>query len=320
MMRSLAAARFLLAVTRSGGGGVEPRSRTTASGAAFDVYEPAGPAKRTCLLVHGVTLAGKDDLRLRAFARRLAEAGVRAAAADLPGLKSCVFCEGDVGVIADIAGSLWSEYGGPVAMAGFSFGAGLALVAAAREDLAGKLDPVVSFGAYHSLAAIWERHLPESSPPRTEAQWHDHIYLRLAMAFPVMDRLGLSEEDRREVAAALGSYCTDPAVEGKRRAYALVERHSLRELHRLGKDPGLDPALSPAGKLKGLGSRVHLLHDPDDRLVPPEHARRLYEELRPGGRARLLITPLLAHVSPGSTLRGLADIPALLGMMGDLVG
>ncbi|MBI4678218.1 MAG: alpha/beta hydrolase [Elusimicrobia bacterium] len=304
----------------SGDSGPQPVTRTTAAGVGFDLYEPAGPPRRTCLAVHGATLAGKEDGRLKSFARCLAASGVRAAVPDLRGLKSCVFSEGDVLAIADLAASLGSEYGKPVAMAGFSFGAGLSLVAAAKEELAGFVDPILCFGAHHSMDGLWALHLPETRPPRTEAEWHDHIYLRLALAYPVMDRLGLSREDKAVIADALGSYCADPSVEAKRRAYALVERRSLAELYELGVDPKVNNALSPAGKLGRLRSRVILLHDANDRLIPPDHSRRLFDELKPGGRASLLVTPLLSHVAPGSIPRGLADILPLLRMVGAVVG
>ena len=78
--------------------------------------------------------------------------------------------------------------------------------------------------------------------------------------------------------------------------------------------------LSPRGKLGELDSGVMLLTDRNDRVVPPEHSRRIFEELRAREGAsvqRLLITPLLSHVTVATMWR-VHDLLRLLDIFGEL--
>ena len=72
--------------------------------------------------------------------------------------------------------------------------------------------------------------------------------------------------------------------------------------------------------MHNLSSRVLILHDSTDRLISPDHSQRILAELRRHGRpdaSKLLITPLISHVSLGSVWR-ILDIFRVLRLVGGI--
>ncbi|MBI6546275.1 MAG: alpha/beta fold hydrolase [Cyanobacteria bacterium NC_groundwater_1444_Ag_S-0.65um_54_12] len=321
---ALRAARMLLGTfgSRLFANGRSPirKSTHTACQVTFDWYEASSTVQRILILVHGVTLLGKSDERLQHFARALAASGLRVAAIDLPGLKTCNFVTEDSEAIATLTVELASKYQAPVGLVGFSFGAGLALTAACRAEVHGSLDQVLCFGAYHSLSAIWEHCLElYRQEPQTYSEWNDFIYMMLVMALSAKERLNLNQTEQRTIVSTLEAYCKEPSLASKRGAYEQLRHLPIVAAFSETMDHERNCQLSPAGKLAALTARVNLLHDNRDRVIPPQESLRIFEELRAGGRARLLVTPLLSHIYLGS-LRGVLDIPTLLSMLGETIG
>ena len=122
-----------------------------ANGWRVDRYRPKKPSGAFLVLLHGWTLRGKDDLRLQAFARSLAIAGVECCVPNLPGLAMLTFDTGDVLGLRALLGECPSRPG----IIGFSLGGSYALLAA--SDHANQPRFVVSVGGYGDLPATFRR-------------------------------------------------------------------------------------------------------------------------------------------------------------------
>ncbi|MEW6076644.1 MAG: phosphatase PAP2 family protein [Thermodesulfobacteriota bacterium] len=288
----------------------------TPGGTQYDLYDPVSPAQKTFIVIHGLTLQGEKDARLTAFAEQLAVSGIRTAAIALAGLKQCRFDDADTRAIADLAVALSSQYGDRTGIIGFSFGAGLALVAAAGPEARHLIDPMILFGPYYSLETVQsEIFLLALRQPVSEEEWNNHIWIRLVTVFRNMDGLALDTATRRKVSEMLTHYCHEPSIAVKHEFYETTLRHiDVRENGFAPLNLPAGAALSPENKLDLVQSRVLLLHDYYDALIPPDQSRLIFRELESSGNGkdhRLLITPLLSHVTPGTSLKVFDIFPLL---------
>lgn len=301
---------------------VEEPGRATPEGAGYDDYAPRGTSRGTVVAVHGVTVNGPRDGRLVHFARCLARANVRCLVPRLPALCDCRPDPADVGALESVTREAAATAGGRAGLIGFSFGASYCLVVAARPAVAPRCRFVLSFGAYHSLGDLWRHHAQaQFADPRTEVDWDDVIYLRLVLAAGNRDLVTLPADVWRQIDDLLPRYCHEATAAEKRDFF---ERH-LRGLDLLPlaarQDDAVFAALSPAGQLGGLRCGVSLVHAPSDVPVPVAPARRIHDEIRAradGASHRLLVTPLLAHVTPANALR-LLDVARLYPALGPIV-
>jgi acetyl esterase/lipase len=271
--------------------------------------------------LHGVTVNGKDDHRLRAFAAALAASGTTCAVPTLPALVGLRWETSDVEAIERVVEAAASAAGGPIALVGFSHGASLGLLAAARPATSGKVSYVLGFGAYHALDAVFARIRALTLPDRADER-NDVVYTRLVEARRRAGALGLPDDVCAAADDLLRRYCDAATDEEKLRFF---DAHLKSLAIEQNVDPAADatfPALSPAGKLAGIACPVGLVHDPDDLLVPVSDAEAILAELRrvaPGHAHRLLATRLLRHVSL-ARLPSPAEAWTLLGMLAPLVG
>jgi acetyl esterase/lipase len=299
----------------------ESRLRTR-TGTQYDLYAPVGAAIRTVIAISGLTLKGEREHRLVNFCRALAESGVRVAAPDLPAMKSFRFDESDLDVIITLIRELHEQQSSPVSLMGFSVGGGLALAAGAATEVRNAVDLAVVFGAHHDLGSVWRvllaRH--QGPPPTRDDEWEDYIWLRVIMAYRRLPSLGMRDAEREEMLSLLGSYCDLPLTK-KKAFFERVMRSNpdLTDPSGWG-DAELPARLSPRGLLGNMKASVMIYHDPRDLLVPADQARGIYKELKargPEARQRLLITPLLSHVTAKSSRR-VMDVFPMLGMMSEL--
>jgi hypothetical protein len=287
---------------------------------AWDRYEPPGPPRAVVVALHGVTVNGKDDPRLQAFGQALAASGARCVVPTLPGLASLRRDPSDVDAIGHVIDAATAPALGTV-LVGFSHGASLGLLAAARPPWASRVRHVLCFGAYHSLARV-AASLRELPAPGADADRDDVVYAHLVEARRRAEELGLAAGLRAAADDLLRRYCAEASDGEKLRFF---EEHLLPLGLARRADPTGDAtlsALSPAGRLGGVACAVGLVHDPDDRLVPVSEAHALLAELRrvaPGGAHRLLVTRLVRHVSAAGT-PGLGEALRLVRMLAPLVG
>jgi len=304
------------------GAGRAALHHATEEGIAYDLYEPAAAARRTFVLLYGLSLAGEQDARLVRLARAYLGSGFRVAVPSLAGLKTFRFDRGDKRAITDLVAHLHRRHGGRIGITGFSAGAGMALAAAADPAVADLIDPLMLFGPYYSLADLWTAWQACDVPASNRGKdWDCFIWTRMVSAFRHRDSLGLAPDEERELVDLLRDYCTGTPLRRKREFYERVLRG--RNVHLRNDAPPDERTLqelSPRGRMNHLSSRVLILHDSTDRLIPPDHSQRIVEELcrRRGPDAqKLLITPLMSHVSPASVWR-ILDALRIVRLVGEI--
>ena len=303
--RGLRAGLTLLGLGREHPAGRVRESRVvTPAGSVYDLYEPTSEVRRT----------------LVQFARTFAASGFRVATVRLPALAACDIAASDVPVLCDAVGHLTDAHGGRVGVIGFSFGSGVALTAAADAAIRDRVDPLLVFGAPHQLAEVWDNLLAFGAcPPASDGPWDDFCYVQLIWALRRPDLVSAAVHARaREL---LEGYCAEKDIQVKR---SFCEREllplDLASHTRAAPRPAGMRELSPAGRLAEVTARVLLVHDSADRIIPPAHSERSFAELARRGdpdRQRLLISPVVSHVTPGDLWR-LGDLRRLLGMFGEL--
>jgi pimeloyl-ACP methyl ester carboxylesterase len=233
---------------------------------------------------------------------------------------------------------------------GVSFSGGLAVVAAGRPSLRGRLRYVFSFGGHDDLRRVLDYFCAggdpsdEAGPPeRGLAPGAPHDYGVAIAVLAVADHLVPADQltdfkeavrhflwasyldrmdrDRaeREFAALRGVALTMPEPSATLLAYL-----NARDVTRLGarlrpyvgeyaETAGLSPARSPLP-----GAPVFLLHGRDDTVIPAVESERLAERL--GGRThvRQLLTDLISHADADQPAH-IADVLRLAVFWGDIL-
>lgn len=272
------------------------KDAVAACGLRLDRFVPAQPVGAGLVLLHGWTLRGKEDLRLQAFARALADAGIECRVPQLPGLAALLFDPADV---AGLRGLL-EEADNPPGLVGFSFGGSYALLAAGGSTRQPRF--VISVSGYGDLPAAyrhamaWSRRVPDH-PPRNEA-W---LYYRLALAWRLREAIPLPVA--AQVRALLESFCDGPDGEAVWRfcAEALGGVDWPAEDERR-QDTDTLAALCLTRHPPRLACPVVILHDQTDDTVPTAQAGLLADAVRrgsPGTHVEVMVTALLSHVRPG---------------------
>ncbi len=317
-------------------------ARTKETSIRARVYAPAaGSARQTILLVSGLHPAGIDEPRLVALARTLAKANVTVVSPEIPELSRFEITPSLTDRIEAAAVWLATESGippdGKIGLIGVSFSGGLAVVAAGRPSLRGRLLFVLSFGGHGDLGRVL--HYFCSGDARVPP--HDYgvavVLLNLAdrlvpadQVAPLRDAvrrfLWASYLDRADKQSAEQEFAAlhEVARTLPEPAATLLDHVNNRDVKRLGprllphirpyvEAPALSPSLSPPPTVP-----VFLLHGRDDNVIPAAESRELADRLRGEVDVRLLITPLISHAEADQRAR-LADISQLAGFWGDLL-
>jgi len=315
------------------------------------IAEPAGGAARTVIVFPGVHAGGVDEPRLATFARRLASTGVRALSVPIPDLRAFRITPRATDVIEDAitwaAADRTFAPDGRIGVAGISFAGGLALVAAGRPSLAGRVRFLVSIGGYADLPRVMRYLCTGELADGTARPPLDYgvaviLLGAVARVVPAGEADALAHAVTTYLTAASDTE-TDPAradrefADARRQAASLDEpartymgwvndrntaalgRLLLPDVNDLGDAPALSPDRSPA-----TGAPVFLLHGATDSLIPPTETPALaaYLEARGDRRVRWLVTPLLTHATvedgapPGDVWRLISFWTAVLDAAG----
>jgi dienelactone hydrolase len=267
------------------------------------------------VVAHGVHHQGIDERRLVPFVRELARAGLVVLTPALDDLADYRIDARSVGELGDSVKYLAARTelldGDRVGLLGFSFGGGLALLAAGEPGVRERVSHVVSIGGYHDLARVLGFFVtgvvdtPEGPVPAQPNEYGPLVlaYRHLDRLVPAADRTLAREVVRAWLhedlprARALGARRTSLATE---RLFASLEAHDFAWLRpRLAELVAEDGAelerLSPRHKLARIQAPVYLLHGSGDSVIPPSEARWAEAEL--GAHEHdALVTPLLEHV------------------------
>jgi dienelactone hydrolase len=282
---------------------------------------------RTVLVVPGLHAGGVEEPRLDRLAARLAANGTTVLSLPLPELRRFIVTSKSTDVIEDAARWLIEQRAltpsGRIGLIGISFGGGLALVAAGRSSLTGKLDMVVSFGGYGDLPRVLHYVSTGLLPDGTSQPAHDYgtvMFLMNALPHlvPADQVAGLDRAVRKFVDASMIDVA-EPArgaelfLEAQELGVALPEPArsvmadvSLRDPSRLGprlqslaEAVGGDPAVSPERSPATL-ARVFLAHGTPDTIIPQTEMPSLAAFLdrapgRDGMKTEWLLTPGVSH-------------------------
>ena len=290
------------------------------------LYQPTRPTGRTVALFPGVHAGGVDEPRMGALSRKLAASGLTVLSAPLPELRVFMIRPRSTDDIEDIAVWLAAQRDlaprGRIGLVGVSFAGGLALVAAGRPSLAGKLELVGALGSHGDLPRAMRYLCTGEMPDGTVQPPHDYGATVIMLAglhhFAPAEQI---EPLRRAVMTFLNasSYdVTDPPKSSALFAEARQQGAALPEpartvmgwinnrdvktmgpklvpyIEELGGAAALSPERSPAATVP-----VFLLHGSHDNVIPFTETPQIGAYLRARGSTRVttLLTPLISHAN-----------------------
>ena len=267
----------------------------------FIAYFSKRKARGTLVLVHGVTARASEDPNLVHLSRCIASLGYNCLTPPLAGLANFEHSAEDVNTVTAAFQLARDIAHAPVGVLAFSYGASYALCAAARPEARNCCHAMMAFGAYYLLAEALEHQrqllILNPNPERDDT---DLLYLRYTLLACQRSDLGLSDEAWNAINSTLTNYMSLSPLDDKKRALLKHAREfDYVELMQRYQRRVLPPILSPAGHLTDVACPVALLHDPDDRFVPPDHLTRIRRDLdqRAGyPPTRTLTTSMLSHV------------------------
>lgn len=298
------------------------------------------------VVLHGVTLSGREHRQLTRFTHALVSAGAAVMVPEVPEWRSLRLAPEVATASVRASIRALEEIGGVrpgVGVVGFSFGAPHAIACAAEPDLAERIAGVVGFGGYCDLDWTFRfmltgdhgagREAPEVEPDPYGRWVVGSNYL------PAIDDLhGAGEVGRAlgELAAYAGMLCgaSPDGVYDARirelRAALSAEHHALFDLFApvgpARPDPAVatavaerlveaarrvDPLLDPVARLSAVKRPVHILHGRGDRVVSCAEADRMRAALPSMAPVRMTVTGLFGH-SAGRVphpLRLLREVP-----------
>jgi dienelactone hydrolase len=293
---------------------------------AARLYEPRGGAGRSVLVFPGVHAGGIDEPRLVTFSKRLASTGLNVLSVPLPDLREFRVTARSTDIIEDA--TLWLAAdralapSGRVGLVGVSFAGGLALVAAGRPALAGKVQFVVSLGGHADLPRVMTYLCTGRLPDGAAREPHaygiviillgalehlvpaDQVEPLRAAVLTFLDASSFDQtnpEHANELfarARTASAQLPEPArtymqwVNDRNRS-ALGEK-LLPLVEELGGAAALSPDRSPATLVP-----VFLLHGAADNVIPSSETplAASYLAARGNTRATSLLTPLLTHAT-----------------------
>ncbi|MBM3555281.1 MAG: alpha/beta hydrolase [Alphaproteobacteria bacterium] len=271
-------------------------------------------ARAGIVLVPGLHTQGKDEANLVRLAETLARLGFVVHVPDLQNVRALRASAEDVGgivkAVADLAADL--PAGMPIGIAGVSYAAGPAVLAALDPLVATRVDFIFALGGYYDLNAVVayfttgqfrdEGGAWREGRPNVYGRWlfvrANAARLAEARDREVLEAIGLAK--LRDPSAPIDHLVAELGPQGKS-VMALLDNH----------DPAIVPALIAAlppgfgadfaaltllGKpLSQLRAHVVLLHGKDDSIVPYTESRALAAALS-SRQVSLHIAERLAHV------------------------
>jgi dienelactone hydrolase len=280
------------------------------------LYVRADGARGPGLVVaHGVHHQGIDERRLVPFVRELARAGLVVLTPALDDLVDYRIDARSVGELGDSVKYLAARAdivdSDRVGLLGFSFGGGLALLAAGEPGVRERVSHVVSIGGYHDLARVLGFFVtgvvdtPEGPLPAQPNEYGPLVlaYRHLDRLVPAADRALAHEVVRawlHEDLARARALCAGRTTLEAEHLFASLEAHDFAWLRPRLAGLLIDDAtelerLSPRHKLSRIQAPVYLLHGSGDNVIPPSEARWADAELGAQEHAAL-VSPLLEHV------------------------
>ncbi len=283
-----------------------------------DLYIRPGEGPRPGLLIiHGLAEAGKDDPRLVKFAFTLAQAGFAALVPDFPGLKEFRVrrdsVQAAVVALRYLAQEVPEAKGRDLGMLGISFGGGIALVAAAEEEVREEVDYVVSFGGYFDLANVvryyttrWYGYGEEEGygNPAPWAKWflllHNLDFLEDPLEQPLFEEI-LRRKMKDEASPVEAELKTlSPPAQALYAVLANQEPERFQALYSeiSPKVRNLMEDLSMPEALEEVHADIFLAHSIPDPIIPHTESLKLLDALSGRPNVSLTLLQTFQHVDP----------------------
>jgi pimeloyl-ACP methyl ester carboxylesterase len=282
----------------------------------FRWYMPRGMAHPPGLvLVHGIHRLAVDEPRLVRFARALAGNGVAVLTPEVRELADYRVDVRSVETIGAAAQALHAKLSRKVGIMGMSFAGGLSLLAACDPRFRSDIGMVVAVGAHDDAARV-ARFFATSriaGPNGNAFSLGPHHYGVLVFAYAHAEQF-FPREDLSIARQALASWLAEERDAARAIALgATAPSHELLERlfdHRLellvgpflgvvDADADALGAVSPRGRIGGLGVPVFLLHGAGDTVIPPTETEWLTRDVPAAVLRNVLISRALLHVEPG---------------------
>jgi dienelactone hydrolase len=298
------------------------------------LYEPSRSRPRSgVLLIAGVSELGCYHPRLVAMSRTLAAKGFLVVTPDIAMFRQFKVTPAVLDEIAfwytetrDLAASRKIER---IGIAGISFSATLALIAAAQPQARDTAGFVLGIGAYDDLRRCSRQWFSNSQAGAGEGHYPVRFYAKWILMLAALDMLD-AHEDRKFLQEVLLTLLLQRPVtqapdnltdEGRRwyRLAVMPENESDPELVAAIENylaPRLYSQLSPDLAAAEVRCPVFLVHGAYDDLIPPTESEALKKRIR-RAKSHILITPFLTHTHPlQRTLSWSEKSSALLDMLG----
>lgn len=293
----------------------ETRINRTFGGREYEalVYRPANSAPtRAVILVAGLSELGCHHPSLIALSRSLADQGLMVITPNVREFREFQITAEPIDQILfwyrQAPGLEGGEKIQKIGLAGISFSATLALIAAARPEVQNKVGFVVALGPYCSLIRCtkdWFAAAPNSSetkgyPTRFYAKWivmlsalnmvaesKDRLFLHNVLDSLLLEKKvppadpGLTAEGERWYALA-----TMPETQSDPELTKRIEDHLISNIY---------AQVDPEEVLSKISCPVFLIHGAHDDLIPTAESVELHQKIRD---SHLLILPFLTHTHP----------------------
>ena len=288
-----------------------------------DIYRPPGEGPYSAVLLFlGVAPAGRNDSRVINLGNALARSNMVSLWYWSPAMMEKRMEPGEIDNLVAAFDYLASqEYVDQqrIGMGGFCVGASFTLMAASQEAVRDRVAFVNAFGPYFDMRDLLKAITSKSQFYADETgPWDpDHLTREVYVLHLTQD---LPSEERSIMRKVFldGQPLDRPLKELSREGQAvhqLLKGVPLEEaegyLQRIPPKTQEDMALmSPRTHLEGLKTRVLIMHDREDDLVPAYESRRLADALKERGNVRHTEFGIFRHVTPnlGSGLDTAAEL------------
>jgi len=310
----------------------EPRvADTYVAGNPALVVRPEGEDKLPALFfVNGVVTQGRELPEVQRLAEGLARAGYLVVVPDLPGLRRGEIRPQTVHETVEVAKAISERpdaRGGKVGLVGVSTGATLAVLAAEKDELEGRVSVVAGVAPYTDARTVLDiattgYYQKDGRPVRYDADpfLPGVITQSLVSTLPPSEDRDALLDELEEVDRLRPEFLTDlrgmgPEASSVAEFLANDDPQRFEELYE-GLPEGVRSKMEELSPLAGderLSVPVEVISGPEDKYFPVSES---YAIVRIAPQARVTVTEALDHVEPSSSFR---DLPAFLPVNGFMV-
>lgn len=279
-----------------------------------------GVSRGTLLFVHGMSVHGFTDERLRGTARGLASIGYDVYCPDFKEVRALEITQRTIQNIMKVIQSLGDSKVGIMAP---SFSAGMAIVAAASPKIQARISAICCIGTYASADEVITSFFSqdELDPYGKRIILYNFIAHSIGNRKNVIKAFKIAAEDDGYKRNHLEKHLSKIKPEEVKLFRQIDEQKNVRlaqwkKLQQLVKKKGplqkLFSSLDVINTIDRISTPIIFIHGDQDTVIPPSQSQLLYERLALRGvRTRICLTPILSHGDSGI---GIKEIPAVFAL------